>query len=147
MNRLAVSLLSASIFLTACGGSSQDISDSSESSKTSKPESTSANSLEQSVSVDDELALVDFKTRCIVDRISDSGNLWFTVELTNEFDEDREFTVYVNAFYEGEFKAEHSFDTREIESDKRGSGESFIKGVDEGTKRLWSCEVYELQAR
>jgi len=75
MNRLAVSLLSASIFLTACGGSSQDISDSSESSETSKPESTSANSLEQSVSVDDELALVDFKTRCIVDRISDSGNL------------------------------------------------------------------------
>ena len=79
--------------LTACGSSAEDVLVVSESSETSQTES--ANSAEQSVSVDDELSLVDFKTRCIVDRISDSGNLWFTVELTNELDDDRRFTVHV----------------------------------------------------
>ena len=139
--------VAASMLLSACGGSSQSDAAPSTTAEPAQTETSLANQIEESVAVNDELSLVDFAPRCVIDRISDAGSLWFTVELRNEFDDERRFTVSVNTFYDGEFKADHSFDTKEIEPDKRGTDESLIRGVDERNKRLWTCEVYKLEAK
>ena len=140
----------SSLLVSACGSGSE--SSPSATDRYNETESSqAADSAEESAVAEetdsDKELLASTLPRCIVERISDSGNLWFTVELTNQYATSTKFTAHVNALYDREFKADSSFDLREIEAGKRGRDESFIRGVDERNLRLWSCEVYKVEAK
>ena len=138
---------------TACGGSSEsdrewapekDVIEPAYTIPTTAP--TTDDDMQQVVEVDDQVVLSDFNPRCIIERVSQAGSLWFTVELTNELEKDHQFEVSVNAFYDGEFKGNRTFNSREIEAGKRGRDESFLQNVDDRDKRKWTCQVESLTA-
>ena len=146
----------ASLVLAACGGSSESGLDSiseeeaaawEEAGEVDAPAPAPADDdMQQVVEVDDQLVLSDFNPRCIIERVSQAGSVWFTVELTNELEKDYRFEISVNAFFDGEFKGNRTFNSREIEAGRRGRDESFIQNVDEGDKRRWTCQVASLTA-
>ena len=145
-----------SLVLAACGGSPESGSDTiseeeasawEEADEVDAPAPAPADDdMQQVVEVDDQVALSDFNPRCIIERVSQAGSLWFTVELTNELEKDHQFEITVNAFYDGEFKGNRTFQSREIEAGKRGRDESFVQNVDNRDKRKWTCQVESLTA-
>ena len=145
-----------SLVLAACGGSPESGSDTiseeeasawEEADEVDAPAPAPADDdMQQVVEVDDQVALSDFNPRCIIERVSQAGSLWFTVELTNELEKDHQFEITVNAFYDGEFKGNRTIQSREIEAGKRGRDESFVQNVDNRDKRKWTCQVESLTA-